>query len=210
MKKIKLKTAMKRLFMAINLPENIKNELAENINEISDLFPEGMGREVATWVRKDNLHITLLFIGDTRDEDIPAVLELVNEVAKKHSPFEIQLERICYGPDKKIPPRLIWLELAENKQLSAMTNELKERAGERGLLRKFEDRPFSPHITLARIKEWQWRKIEPEERPDIDRDISLSFKVESIDLMESVLKRGGAEYTVLKSESLNGKIVIGN
>jgi len=201
---------MKRLFIAINLPENVKDELEENIKEISALFGEGVGREVASWVKRSNFHITLLFIGDTRDEDIPAILELVKEIAQKYNPVDVRLEKICYGPDRKIPPRLIWLELAENKQLTAMANELKESAGEKGLLRKFEDRPFSAHITLARIKEWQWRKIEPEERPDIARDISLSFEVNSIEVMESVLKRSGAEYTILGKHWLNEKLKMKN
>ena len=193
---------MKRLFIAINLPEKVKDELEENIKEISGLFPEESRRGVASWVEREKLHLTLLFIGGVRDENIPAVCEAARAVAEKHGPFDIQLKRICYGPPRKIPPRLIWLELVKNEHLTVIANELKERMSEAGLLTKFEDRPFSAHITLARIKAWQWRKIEPDEQPDIERDISLNFEAKSIEVMESVLKRSGAEYAILERISL--------
>lgn len=66
-----------------------------------------------------------------------------------------------------------------------------------------ENRAFSPHITLSRIRTWQWRQMEPEERPEVNKDISLSFEVNSIEVMESQLKRGGSEYTILESAQLN-------
>ena len=61
---------------------------------------------------------------------------------------------------------------------------------------------FSPHITLGRIKTWQLRQIDPEERPEINEDIDLTFEVKSIEIMESRLKRGGVEYTILESVPL--------
>ena len=72
-------------------------------------------------------------------------------------------------------------------------------------LEKPETRPYIPHITLGRIKQWEFRQIEPEERPKIEEEISLSFEVNSIEVMESDLKRGGAEYTVLESAPLMTK-----
>ncbi len=52
------------------------------------------------------------------------------------------------------------------------------------------------------MKTWQWKQIEPEERPDVAEEINLNFEVDSIEVMESVLKRGGPEYTVLESYPL--------
>jgi 2'-5' RNA ligase len=66
-------------------------------------------------------------------------------------------------------------------------------------MKKPESRIYTPHITLGRIRVWEFRQIEPEERPDIEKEISLSFQVNSIEVMESQLKRGGSEYTILKS-----------
>ncbi|PIX88575.1 MAG: hypothetical protein COZ30_00470, partial [Candidatus Nealsonbacteria bacterium CG_4_10_14_3_um_filter_36_16] len=55
------------------------------------------------------------------------------------------------------------------------------------------------HITLGRIKQWEFRQIEPEERPEVNEEINLTFEVNSIEVMESELKRGGSEYTILES-----------
>ncbi len=64
---------------------------------------------------------------------------------------------------------------------------------------KIEELNFSPHITLGRIRTWEFRRIEPEERPEVNEEINLNFEVNSIEVMESTLKRGGAEYTILES-----------
>ena len=65
-----------------------------------------------------------------------------------------------------------------------------------------EKRGFSSHITLERIRQWEWRRIEPEERPEIEEEINLSFLVNSIKVMESLLKRKGPKYTILESANL--------
>ncbi len=60
------------------------------------------------------------------------------------------------------------------------------------------------HITLARIQEWEWKKIEPEERPEVNENIDFIFTVESIEVMESVFKKGGSKYTIIESHNLKG------
>jgi len=192
---------MKRLFIAINLPKDIKKNLEDLEREIQGLFPEEM-EEVIRWIKKDNLHITLLFIGSTSDEKIPQIGEIIKEVVYNQKPFSLNFKKICYGPPKKIPPRLVWLELERSPELLRITRELKKEAMEKNILREAEKREFSPHITLGRIRTWQWKRINPEERPEIEREISLNFEVKSIEIMESVLKRTGAEYSIFKSIKL--------
>ena len=63
----------------------------------------------------------------------------------------------------------------------------------------------SYHITLARLRQWEFNKIEPEEKPEINEDINLTFEVNSIEVMESELKRGGPNYIVLESCRLADK-----
>ena len=72
--------------------------------------------------------------------------------------------------------------------------------GESYKYKEKEARPYSPHITLARIKTWEFRRLE--DRPEIDEPIDLTFEVNSFEIMESFLKRSGAEYEVLESISL--------
>ena len=82
-----------RVFIAINLPEEVKRGLAR----FYDKWPE----LPAKWISKDNLHITLEFLGNLTDVEIGDVCQIVKEVAKRHNSFSINLNKILYGPPKK-------------------------------------------------------------------------------------------------------------
>jgi len=179
-----------RIFIAINLPENIKRKLSD----YQAKWPELPIR----WIKPENLHITLVFLGYFSDEELLEVCKITEEVVQKHDSFSLNLNKICYGPPKKIPPRMVWAEGKKSEQITNLKDDL-----EKSLLEKVhfsqEARAFSPHITLGRIRSWEWRRIEPEERPKVDEETNLTFEVNSIEVMESTLKRAGAEYIVLES-----------
>jgi len=184
---------MHRIFIAINLPENIKKELIS----YQEKWPELPIR----WTKKDNLHITLVFIGSVSDEEIPGICKAAKEAAGKKEPFSINFKKICYGPPNKVPPRMVWIEGEKSKELADLRDDLEnsllKSSGQK--YQEIKSQPFSPHITLGRIKEWEFKKIEPEERPEIETDINLDFELLSIEVMESELKRVGPEYIVLES-----------
>jgi 2'-5' RNA ligase len=184
-----------RIFIAINLPENIKKELGE----YKDKWPE----LPAKWTKPENIHITLAFIGYLNEEGILEIQNTVNKVAKNYKPFLINLTKISYGPPKTTPPRMVWAIAEKSEEYISLCDSLKKALLALPKISfKPENRETVPHITLARIKEWEWRRIEPEERPEIEESINSSFQVNSIDLMESVLKREGPAYTILKSFNL--------
>ena len=184
-----------RVFIAINLPEDIK----EKLTDYQAKWPELPIR----WTKKDNLHITLMFLGYLSDEELLEVLKSTKEAVSKHQPFFINLKKIIYGPPKKLPPRMIWAEGEKSKELGKLQKDLENSLLSSEALAKedltIEARPYAPHITLGRIKAWEFRKIEPEERPEVNEEINLNFEVNSIEVMESELKRGGPEYTILES-----------
>ncbi len=166
-----------RIFIAINLPEKIKKELSS----FQAKWPELPCR----WTKKENLHITLEFLGCITDEELIELCQKTKEMASGKKVFSIHLNKICYGPPSRLdkvenrPPRMVWV------------------MGER--IKEFN---LTPHITLGRIKIWQFRQIEPEERPEINEDIDLSFEVNSIEVMESELKKGGSKYIILETCNL--------
>ena len=168
-----------RIFIAINLPEDIKKRLVFYQEKIEKLFGKGLIR----WTKKDNLHITLEFLGYVTDEELLEICQNTRESISKHKSFAITLNKISYSPFKKNkPPKMIWAVASpQNRENLAL----------------FGQKSF--HITLGRIKSWQFKQIEPEERPEVNQEINLSFEVNSIEIMESVLKRGGPEYTILQS-----------
>jgi len=185
----------KRTFVAINLPEKIREKLVSEQKEVGDLFPQSS--DFVRWAKKDNLHITLSFIGSINDEEILEICEKIREITKKQEPFSISLNKIIYGPPGK-NPRMIWAMGEKSPELAFLRNELERSSS----------KPISPHITLGRIKAWQFDKIELEERPEISKEIFLDFEVSSLELMESELKKTGPEYTVLESFELGKDIKI--
>ena len=184
-----------RIFIAINLPEDVKKKLID----CQKKWPELPIR----WTKKENLHITLIFLGYIPDEELLEICKITKEISLRIQPFLINLNKICYGPPKKMPPRMIWVEGEKSREFTVLKDDIEKSlvTSERVNFSP-ENRVFSPHITLGRIRVWEFRQIEPEERPEVDEDIDLNFEVNSIEVMESQLKRGGVEYTILESASL--------
>ena len=85
---------MHRIFIAINLPENIKQKL--------NLYQERLEEIPAKWTKKENLHITLVFLGNVAEAEIPEICKIVERVVQKNSPFFLILKSILYGPPKKL------------------------------------------------------------------------------------------------------------
>jgi 2'-5' RNA ligase len=179
-----------RVFIAINLPEDIKKFLAKYREKWSEL--------PAKWTAKDNLHITLEFLGDLTDQEIADACKIVKEVTKRHNVFSINLNKIIFGPAGKFPPRMVWAMGEKSKELSDLRSDLQKSLLE-SVRFSPENRGFAPHITLARISEWQFKAIDPDERPEVNEDINLIFTAETIEVMESKLKRGGPVYEILES-----------
>jgi RNA 2',3'-cyclic 3'-phosphodiesterase len=185
-----------RIFIAINLPEDVKNRLLA----YKDTWPE----VPAKWTTKENLHLTLAFLGNTSDQELAEVCRLMQEVGlpagasaeagEKHKPFALNVNRIVYGPNLN-QPRMIWALVEKSPDLLMLQKDVTQ-ALERG---HENEKSFSPHLTLARLNNFQLRQMEWEEIPEIDEEISLSFEVNSIEIMESELKRSGAQYTICQS-----------
>lgn len=182
--------------MAINLPENIKKRLLE--------FGKKWEHLPVRWTKKDSLHLTLVFIGYVSNEEMLEICRITRDVALKFEPFNIGFKHILCGPINK-PPRMIWLKGKANAILVEIKKELEEALTGSGKIGAFriENRPFSPHITLARIKMGQWHNLP--EQPEIDQEFKFSVPVSSLDVMESDLRGDGAEYTILESCPLGGE-----
>lgn len=185
---------VKRIFIAINLPDNIKEELIS--------FKEKFYFLPAKWVKKENLHLTLIFLGYFKDEFFPKLFEVVAEVAKRHDAFWVSLKNVTFAPKNEKIPRMVWVECEKNKNLMKLQEDLENSLIFAKIPFQKEERKFHPHLTLCRIRKWEFRQMEPDEVPEVDEEINLSFKVNSIEIMESKLKRQGPDYFVLKSFKL--------
>jgi len=179
-----------RIFIAVNLPAPIKKKLLEFQRQWADL--------PVRWTKEPSLHITLVFIGYVDNEEMLEICQLARQAVKENQLFEIKLKRICLGPPGR-PARLIWIEGEENLALTQLKNNLEEALlnSTTSSYNHQETRHFRVHITLARIRQEEWRCLP--NKPKIDQEVSLSFPVESIEVMESRLLKDGAEYIILES-----------
>lgn len=188
----------KRVFIAINLPEKIKDELLRYQKEIDSFFEDF---KPIRWTKRENLHITLEFLGYLKEEEILKVKEVLRKLLENFSAFNAKLIEICYGPKKEKIPRMVWVIGERKKEISNLKEKL-DKELEKSINFKPEKREFIPHITLGRIRKWQFKAIPLDERPEIKKEINLEFKVNSVDLMESKLAPQGAKYTILSSFSI--------
>lgn len=186
----------RRIFIAANLPEKIKKQLHDQQYKWLEL--------PCRWTRVENLHITLAFLGYINDEELPEICQITKEIALKHEPFSLKLNRIAYGPEEK-NPRMVWVGGEKSEELGKLQKDLENALVLSPEIQKEmkENRSFSPHITLGRLKQFEFRAIEPEERPQINEEINLIFEVNSIEIMESNLKKHGPEYSIMESFPLN-------
>jgi len=191
-----------RVFIAINLPEKIRKILGSVQERYADL--------PARWIWPDNFHLTMVFLGNTGDQEVMDVCRTAGEVARQHEPFDLTFNRACYGPIGKEFPRMVWAVGEKTSDLDGLQMDLQNTFFETGLsvasLAKAghsdEEKFFTPHITLAKVKQAELRQMDPEQVPRIDDKIGRTFLVESIEVMEGESKKGGVVYTVLESLKL--------
>lgn len=178
----------KRVFLAINLPNGIKNKIETEIEKIKPFFDSG-----ARFLQRENWHLTLSFLGYQDDQSINLILRAMQTIVPSYSTPEIKFEKIIYGPPNKTP-RMLWISCAKetSQNLNKLKNDIENSLIESGVRFRIEKRSYSAHLTLARFSETSQKSL-----PNIERNFSLGFKVGSLDLMESILKRSGAEYQIL-------------
>ncbi len=176
----------RKIFISTSIPDNIKAMLLEYQKNHYDL--------PVKWIKKDKIHISLLFLGYLDDNLLSLVCDCIETVIHENKPFIIKMDKICYFPFQKIPPQMIWAISHESKEFINLKKELEESLSQ-NIPFSPKKGDFFPHVALGRIRKWEWKKINPEERPQVEQDISKSIEVNSIELMEGSA-RG---YSILKS-----------
>ena len=183
-----------RTFIAIEIPGNIISKIRELQTGIKKY-----GFKVR-WVRSENIHLTLKFLGDVEAAKIGEMIEAISKTAKGHTPISLKAKGIGVFPGIK-RPRVLWVGLTG--QLEALVR-LHKTLDENLKVLGFpgEKRPFKGHLTMGRIKD----KIDVKKLGDalmaFRRFESETFTAGNLNLYKSELKPSGAVYTKLDSVSL--------
>jgi 2'-5' RNA ligase len=170
---------MHRLFVAIDLPEEVKQGVAD----LGGSLPGGR------WVPREQLHLTLRFIGEVDDESFSAIRGALAEV--RGAPFSMALRGIGHFPPGR-HPRVLWVGLEGYEPLIELQQRVESALVTAGIVP--EERRFSPHITIARLKETPAAAVEAyEERHAAFR--AGPVPVGEFHLYSSALSRAGAIHT---------------
>jgi RNA 2',3'-cyclic 3'-phosphodiesterase len=103
------------------------------------------------WVEQENLHVTLLFLGEVDDRTVPAVCRTVALIAGRHEGFKLAVETVGCFPNPR-RPRVVWAGVGSGTQeLVALHDALEPPLQELGCYRR-EERRYTPHITLGRVR----------------------------------------------------------
>jgi len=141
-----------RIFIGIDLDPEVRTRIERFIEGVERFAPD------ARWARPESLHITLKFIGEQPPERVEAINERLRRV--EGSAFEIRAGGYGFFPTAKAP-RVFWIGIHAGPQLAELAESIDMATAELGVPR--EDRPYSPHLTLARAGAGR-RSVSPKRR----------------------------------------------
>ncbi|MCS6831024.1 MAG: RNA 2',3'-cyclic phosphodiesterase [Armatimonadota bacterium] len=187
-----------RLFFAVLLDDQTRQHIA--------LVQQAMKRALAgqriSWVKPENLHLTLRFLGELDEEGLKQALEAAQVVARQRAPFRFVARGAGVFPDMR-RARVLWVGVEEPVEpLFQLAHHL-----ERELQRRAfppEDKPFRSHITLARIKEPPPAQVIQSLMDYLPKEPLGAVEVRSFVLMQSILRPDGSLYTPVQEFLLSG------
>jgi 2'-5' RNA ligase len=186
-----------RLFISVELPDFAKEVLLDT----QDTIRENCGQENFRFLPEENMHLTLLFLGECLQSDIIEIEEIMAEACDDFSSGEFLISGAGMFSTKG-EPRVVWAGVEdEDKNLKKIHNRIKRPLLEHGL--EFETRKFKPHLTLAYIK--KLNEIQTQALvtllPELLRE-PLPVSYNTISLKWSKLNPGGAIHETLTSVEL--------
>ena len=128
-----------RLFIALDIDDAIRAQLTRFLEGVQPFAPE------ARWVKPESLHVTLKFIGEQKDELLPQVKETLQSVTAPTA--TIHFRNYGFFPTAR-SARVFWIGMQAGPELAALARDIDDRMSQLGIEK--ENRPFSPHLTLAR------------------------------------------------------------
>lgn len=168
------------------------------LHTMKDLQMALRGEQVK-WVEPNKLHLTLKFLGDTFPSQVDEIGEELNQVSKMFSSFSFELEGLNYFKNKEMP-RVLFANITEGETLQQLAAEMDNRLINLGF--QPENRPFKPHLTLARIKFLKNKKAFYQ-AVEMYRDTFMqTATINEIIFYRSVLKPEGPEYKELGKFSI--------
>jgi RNA 2',3'-cyclic 3'-phosphodiesterase len=188
-----------RLFVAISLPEGVKNEIEKAQEEMRRALPGNVVR----WTKREQFHLTLKFLGNVAESRVTELAEGLREVCRPFFALRLRAERIGFFPDMRFP-RVVWVRVQDEK------NNLPElqraiEIGVRQFTKERAEKNFTGHVTLGRIQ--NIKRPQAEILSKLALGMAGRFfgewKADRVELIRSELSSGGSRYTTLAAFPLS-------
>jgi 2'-5' RNA ligase len=180
-----------RCFIAIDIPEEIKDKISEIQNNFKDFDIK--------FVEKENFHFNLKFLGEVPDSSVEEIKNILENVIDKFEPFELDIKNLGIFPSLNYI-RVIWIGIGEGHNiLSTIANEIDNSLAD---IVPRENRKFEPHLTIGRVRSGRNREELVKIVNKLEKIEIGKMKVNEIKLMKSELSREGPVYTTISSIAL--------
>jgi 2'-5' RNA ligase len=180
-----------RVFIAVPLPLELKAQLTALQGKFRPLPLE------AAWVRDTGLHLTLKFLGEVDASHMGPIASCMTATVQRYHPFSVTLCGVGVFPHES-SPRVLWVGIEDETEcLRQLQQTLEAELAQIGYLP--DDRPFTPHLTLARLKRIPRRGEFLTALTTHRRAVFGQLYVDHLELMESQLHPSGARYSTVNT-----------
>jgi 2'-5' RNA ligase len=181
---------IKRLFIAIPLPDT------DPLRGLLDQLKHQLATEKINWVKLQNLHLTIKFLGPVRTALIPQIISTTQDCVSQHKSFTLDFNKTgIFG--SRYDPKVLWLGTkTPPDELFSLTENLLNQLDSIGFKRDRQN--FVPHLTLGRIKQLKQKPHFQQVVQSIPQQSYLKTTIKEVRLYESILHKSGPEYFIVE------------
>jgi 2'-5' RNA ligase len=187
-----------RAFIAIEIPKPVQDAVERQTARLR----QTLGNDLIRWIPAHNIHITLKFLGDVSEAHINFLKQMIARESDSHPQFEMQIGGLGAYPNLR-KPRVLWIGLHAPDVLASLQKNIEAGAVRFGYER--EERAFTPHLTIGRVRQSAPTTDLLKIRAALDSTQFGNFeraKIDALHLFKSDLTPGGSIYTKLFSAPL--------
>jgi 2'-5' RNA ligase len=175
----------RKIFIGVALSDAVKKRLMQKVEKWKDL--------PIRWSMEDNLHLNLINLGHVEDEIVFEICDKVRKVTEKIDLFDIDMDKIKLSPAEGKEAKMVVFSGMENEKLKMLCEEIEKSLG----IFTQPKKVFRPSITLGRIQQYGWQKLEP--MPEVGENFTVLLPIESVEVFESTLIDGKRKFASVES-----------
>ncbi len=187
-----------RVFIAVDINQQIKDAISRLQGQL--LRKSGVGKGQATWVKPEAMHLTLKFLGEIDDKQLEIVRKTIEAIVPSHKGFELSVESVGFFGGKAA--KVLWVgSVKGSDNLITLAKDIEDKLEPEGFTK--EEREFSPHLTICRIKDFGAGKRLAELAGDLTDFNAGSVTIDAVKIYQSQLTPSGPIYTELANYKLS-------